>query len=252
MSVKELSPVGDILFYGCVYTGRMKVETSRKGNDALLKRLLKEKNQGVKIDLGCGANKIPDFIGVDNRALPGVDIVCDLEKFPWPIPDECASTVTCSHVLEHINKAKLDVHFTQLIKLLLKKKTITGGEVKEFIGDIDFESTFIRFMDEAWRILKPGGDFAIAVPYAGTVGFYQDPTHINPLTQATFYYFDPFHASDLYRIYRPKPWEILDIFWDTEAIMEIHLRKRREDKSFTKHVSLSRPRGQAYINDSKK
>jgi hypothetical protein len=77
------------------------------------------------------------------------------------------------------------------------------------------------------------------VPYAGTIGYYQDPTHVNMLTEATFYYFDPFHASQLFKIYRPKPWEIKHCFWDTEAIMEILLYKRREDKSFMKHVDLS-------------
>ncbi len=200
--------------------------------------MLKEKNQGVKIDLGCGANKIPDFVGVDIRQLPGVDIVMDLEKYPWPIPGECASLVTCSHVLEHINPTKVDSRLIGLVKLLLKKKTITQKEADEYLGEMDFESSFVRFMDEVWRILKPGGEFMFRVPYAGTIGYYQDPTHINNISEATIYYFDPFHPSNLYKIYRPKPWEIKHLFWDTEAIMEVLLIKRREDKSFTEHVSL--------------
>lgn len=215
----------------------------KKSKDAAKKlelaKLFKDKNLGVKIDLGCGANRIPGFIGVDIRAVPGVDVVVDLEKFPWPIPDECASTVACSHVLEHIVPQKVDARIVALTKLLVEKKVISDKEVKENIGDMEFESTFIRFMDEVWRILKPGGEFLIRVPYAGTIGYYQDPTHVNMLTEATFYYFDPFHASQLFKIYRPKPWEIKHCFWDTEAIMEILLYKRREDKSFMKHVDLS-------------
>lgn len=208
-------------------------------NKVMLTKLLKEKNLGVKIDLGCGANPIPGFIGVDIRAIPGVDIVVDLEKFPWPIPSECATTVACSHVLEHIVPEKVDARIIALVNLLRKKKVISEKEIKEYIGDMDFESTFIRFMDEVWRILKPGGEFLIRVPYAGTIGYYQDPTHVNMLTEATFYYFDPFHVSNLFKIYRPKPWEIKHCFWDTEAIMEILLIKRREDKSFMTHVNLS-------------
>lgn len=216
----------------------MRVETTRKGNAEKLKKLLKQKNKGVHIDLGCGANKVEGFIGVDNRALPGVDIVMDMELFPWPIPDECASLVVSSHVLEHIAPWKTDVHLTQLVDLLLKKKLITPQEKKKYIGETDFESTFIRFMDEVWRIMKPGGEFVIKVPYAGTMGFYQDPTHINPMNEATFYYFDPYHPTNLYRVYRPLPWEIKELFFDTEAIMEILLIKRKPDRSYMRHESL--------------
>ena len=218
----------------------MNVSTGKKENTAKLKQLFKEKNLGVKIDIGCGANKVHGFIGVDTRALPGVDIVMDLEKYPWPIPTDCASTLVSSHVLEHINPGKVDARLVGLIELMLKKKVITEAEIKEYIGDYDFESSFVRFMDEAWRILKPGGEFMIRVPYAGTVGYWQDPTHINPISQATMYYFDPFHETQLYKIYRPKPWEIRHLFWDTEGIMEVLLIKRREDKSFTKHIDLSK------------
>lgn len=208
-------------------------------NQAILKKLLKEKNKGVSIDLGCGANKIPDFIGVDARPLPGVDIVMDLEKYPWPIPSESASLVTCSHVLEHINPAKVDSRLVELVKLLVAKKVLKQKDIDQYLGEMDFESSFVRFMDEVWRILKPGGEFMFKVPYAGTVGFYQDPTHINNITEATLYYFDPFHASNLYKIYRPKPWELKHCFYDTEAIMEVLFIKRREDKSFTEHKDLS-------------
>lgn len=209
-------------------------------NKDAVKKLLKDKNLGVKIDVGCGANKIPGFVGIDIRPLPGVDIVVDLERYPWPIPSECASLVTCSHVLEHVSPTKVDSRLIELAKLLVSKKLITQKELDEHCGEMDFESSFIRFMDEVWRILKPGGEFMFKVPYAGTVGFYQDPTHINQITEATIYYFDPFHASNLYKIYRPKPWEIKHCFYDTEAIMEVLLIKRREDKSFTTHVDLSK------------
>lgn len=204
-----------------------------------LSKLLKDKARGIRVDIGCGANKIPGWIGLDYRAVPGVDIVCDLETFPWALPSECASVAAASHVLEHIVPHKPDARIVSLIELLKKKKILTDKEIKEHIGEYSFESTFIRFMDEVWRILKPGGEFVIKVPYAGTIGFYQDPTHVNNLTEATFYYFDPFHASQLFKIYRPKPWEIKHCFWDTEAIMEILLIKRREDKSFMEHVDLS-------------
>ena len=217
----------------------MKEKTTEQRNKEALARLLKDRSLGVRIDVGCGANPIPGFIGMDIRDVPGVDIIVDLEKFPWPVPNEVASTVACSHVLEHIVPQKVDARVVCLIDLLKKKKILTDAEIKTAIGDYKFESTFIRFMDEVWRILKPGGEFLIRVPYAGTIGYYQDPTHVNMLTEATFMYFDPFHPSNLFKIYRPKPWEIKHCFYDTEAIMEILLIKRREDKSFMKHVQMT-------------
>jgi len=162
--------------------------------------------EGVKIDLGCGSAKQPGFIGVDLRKLPGVDIVQDLEQFPWKgIPDEVAQLVMASHVVEHINPAKFG---------------------------------FVKFMDEVWRILKPGGQFMIACPYAGSPGYWQDPTHINGVTEVTMTYFDPLARDGanrlvgLYTIYRPKPWKIEHCTYALNGNMEVLLSKRRIDKSY--------------------
>lgn len=157
---------------------------------------------GVRIDLGCGENKNPGFLGVDARALPGVDIVHDLEEFPWPLPDACASLVLASHLVEHINPAKYG---------------------------------FIKFMDEVWRILEPGGKFIISAPYAGSPGYWQDPTHVNPVTERTFAYFDPlsqFAGNVLYNIYKPKPWKILANSYIQSGSLEVALEKRLEDRSY--------------------
>ena len=40
-----------------------------------------------KLDLGCGRSKKAGFIGLDCLVLPGVDIVHDLTKFPYPFED---------------------------------------------------------------------------------------------------------------------------------------------------------------------
>src|SRR3990167_812332 len=133
-----------------------------------IKTLLKEHNQGVKIDLGGGANPQPGFINLDIRDLPEVDIVHNLELFPWPLPDECASIVMASHLAEHINPTHPDARIAALIKLMLKKKLLSQKEVSEAIGEIEPGALFIRFMDDIWRILKPGGYLMLAFPYAGS------------------------------------------------------------------------------------
>ncbi len=67
-----------------------------------VEREIIEAKLGISLDLGCGANKHPGFVGLDVRDLPGVDIVHDLNVYPWPLPDESVNRITCSHVVEHI------------------------------------------------------------------------------------------------------------------------------------------------------
>jgi len=166
--------------------------------------LLKKYNQGVKIDLGCGSYKQKGFIGMDLLLLDGVDIVHDLEIYPWPLPDKCASVLMASHLIEHINPAK---------------------------------QNFLKFMNEAWRILKPGGQFMISLPYAGSPGYWQDPTHVNGCTEATWAYFDPL-AGGLYRIYEPAPWKIINCFYQVDGNMEVLLEKRIDDISYHKDKQI--------------
>ena len=170
--------------------------------------LLKDKS-GIRLDIGCGANKNPGFVGVDILPLKGVDIVCDLEEFPWPLPDECVLMATASHVLEHINPHK---------------------------------GVFIKFMDEIWRVMKPGCQFAFVVPYGESPGFIQDPTHCNPINETTMHYFDPDPEQanigmSLYAFYRPKPWKIIKQYYNPQGNLEVLLEKRRMDKSYLEEYS---------------
>jgi SAM-dependent methyltransferase len=134
---------------------------------------------------------------MDKRELPGVDIVHDLEVFPWPLKDESCIQVVASHVLEHIKPwHQLDL------------------------------------FNEVWRIMKPKGAFVIAVPYGVGHGFVQDPTHCKPFNESTFMYYDPEPPgippgqNILYKIYEPKPWRIVHWFWQAEGFMEVILEKR--------------------------
>jgi len=166
-----------------------------------IQKLLKSKS-GIKLDIGCGGNKQDGFVGMDYRKLKGVDIVQDIEKTPWPLPDESVVLAVASHVVEHI-----DPH----------------------------AGVFMRFMDEVWRVLKPDGEFAITTPYAGSIGYFQDPTHCNPCNENTFRYFDPLDVptgGQLYGIYKPKPWRIKLNAFSQSGNLDVILVKRREDKSY--------------------
>lgn len=184
--------------------------------DSKIDSLLKEKS-GIKLDIGCGANKhAPDWVGMDSQNLPGVDVVHDLLDIPYPFPDESVLTAIASHVLEHIPK-------TQVIERKGKLTTI---------------NPLIMVMDEMWRIMKFDGQFAIAVPHGRSDGFMWDPTHASPLHELTWSYFDPLWGNGWYQFYRPKPWKA-QLVDNGQRIpetgtMEVIMTKRRMDVSYGK------------------
>lgn len=171
-------------------------------NQSGIKKLIETK-QHVIIDIGCGANKQdPNAIGIDYEDYPGVDIVHNLSEYPWPLPDEVAGLLIASHLVEHINPA---------------------------------EGNFIKFMDECWRVLKNGGQLRIAMPYGVNDRFVQDPTHCNPCNERTWAYFDPLETwanGQLYSIYKPKPWKIVQNTWQSHGDMLVILEKRRQNKTY--------------------
>ena len=54
------------------------------------------------LDIGCGQSKTPGAVGIDILPAPGVDIVHDLNRLPWPLEPNRFDAIICSHVLEHL------------------------------------------------------------------------------------------------------------------------------------------------------
>ena len=148
-----------------------------------------ETKKSISLDIGCGAHKMPgsNVVGMDAQDLPGVDIVHNWYKYPWPLPDECASFAQAVHVIEHVSP----IDFSH----------------RDGFG-------FIRWMNEVWRIMQPGGQFRLVYPNGSSPRFVQDPTHINPANEITPWYFccDGWKHTgvDLYGIYSTitRPWRI--------------------------------------------
>lgn len=96
---------------------------------------------------------MPDALGVDIVAVPGVDLLGDLDR-GLPLRDSSVDVLHAYHVLEHV-------------------------------------PDFTRGMSEIWRVLKPGGRAHIKVPHAcSNFMTWKDPTHRRGLMLATFAYFD--------------------------------------------------------------
>ncbi|HXQ20210.1 MAG TPA: methyltransferase domain-containing protein [Candidatus Acidoferrales bacterium] len=104
------------------------------------------------LDVGCGHRKATDSIGIDVRRYPGVDIVHDLEVFPWPLESDRFDLVICSHIIEHIHNVP-------------------------------------RFLKEIHRLCTDGADVRIDTPHFSSLDSWTDPSHRQHLALHSFDFF---------------------------------------------------------------
>jgi len=55
------------------------------------------------LHLGCGKKKAEGAFGVDIRPFPGVDLVHDLNKVPYPLESDSFEKIIAIDVLEHLD-----------------------------------------------------------------------------------------------------------------------------------------------------
>ena len=131
----------------------------------------------VRLDLGAGENVREGFEGVDFFA-PNAKHKVNLLSFPWPWADNSVDELHSSHFLEHI-------------PMVYTRENASGGWLYENVPNVpESRDLLCRFMDEAFRVLKPGGKFKIIVPSGRSDRAFQDPTHRRFFVEASFFYFD--------------------------------------------------------------
>lgn len=114
----------------------------------------------VVLDIGCGRRKLPGSIGVDRRVVAAAsleeqrDVDHDLLSFPYPVADNYADAIHCSHVLEHLPPTN-------------------------------------QVMEEFYRLLKPEGLLFIECPHFSWVEAYRHYEHCHFFTAGSFDYFHP-------------------------------------------------------------
>lgn len=101
------------------------------------------------LDLGCGERKLPEAIGMDRVRLPAVDVVHDLDVFPYPFETNQFERIRLRHVAEHVT----DV---------------------------------VRLMEEIHRIGRAGCRVEIFSPHFTSLNSYADPTHKHHFSLLTF------------------------------------------------------------------
>ncbi|MFH8086806.1 MAG: class I SAM-dependent methyltransferase [Candidatus Aenigmatarchaeota archaeon] len=109
------------------------------------------------LEVGCGLKPFKEekgkVIHLDKIKLPHVEIVHDLDKFPYSFKDNEFDMIIASHVLEHVED-------------------------------------LVAVMKEFHRILKKDGILKITVPYFASPTGFMDPTHKHFFTLKTFDYWD--------------------------------------------------------------
>ena len=105
----------------------------------------------MKLNLGCGFNKMDGWVNVDKFDACSPDLVWDLEQTPWPFEDNSVDEVLLNHSLEHLG------------------------------ADAD---CFLAIIQELYRVCHGGAVVQINVPHPRHDDFMNDPTHVRIVTPA--------------------------------------------------------------------
>jgi ubiquinone/menaquinone biosynthesis C-methylase UbiE len=99
----------------------------------------------MKLNLGCGFNKLAGYVNVDKYPTCNPDLQVDMEIFPWPFESDSVDEVVFNHSLEHMGAAADD---------------------------------FLHIMKELYRVCKGEALVRINVPHPRHDNFIGDPTHV--------------------------------------------------------------------------
>ncbi len=102
----------------------------------------------MKLNLGCGYNKLDGYLNVDQDTTCKPDLVLSLDRDRWPWADSSVDEVLLVHVLEHL------------------------GETTE---------KYFHFIKELYRVCNHGAVVKINVPHPRHDNFLADPTHVRPI-----------------------------------------------------------------------
>ncbi len=133
----------------------------------------------IRLDFGCGPNKKPGFLGCDSIAFPGVDVVVNLvEPIYAPIP------------------SGTDLWFEKAFERkvlgykpwLWADNSIEEAHASHFLEHLETTQRW-HFMNELYRVLKPGAKATIITPDWSSQRAYGDMTHKWPPVSGFFWFY---------------------------------------------------------------
>lgn len=113
---------------------------------------MNQRNPPYRLNVGCGRNILDGWVNLDSSALPGVDLLCNLDAVrhtPIDLPDHSVQQFLLSHVIEHISDP-------------------------------------LALMQELWRVATPGAIATIHVPHGASDDAWEDPTHVRAYFPGSF------------------------------------------------------------------
>lgn len=109
----------------------------------------------MKLILGAGATeREPGAVHLDMAALPGIDVVHNLDTLPWPFADSSFDFIQAHDIIEHVEKV-------------------------------------VPFIEECHRIGTPGALLEIRTVLWDKENSYTDPTHRHWFNRNSFDFFVP-------------------------------------------------------------
>ena len=147
----------------------------------------------MRLNLGCCELAVAGFIGVDIAPGPMVDQVADL-RFDWPWADNSVDEIRAHDVFEHLPDK-------------------------------------IHTLNEAYRVLKPGGKLDMIVPTTDGRGAWQDPTHCSYWNPNSLFYLEhgnphstrfakAYGMRHQFRIVRSAHTKHADEVWKLHAVLQ--------------------------------
>lgn len=166
----------------------------------------------MKLNLGCGQNKLQGYVNIDKYPTFNPDLVWDLERTPYPFDTNSVSEIAAYHVLEHIGQTT---------------------------------DVFLAIIKEIHRIMAPGGAMEIKVPHHRSDGYWGDPTHVRPINPAIMGLFSKKNC----RMFAERGWpntplaEYLDVDFDIVSmsvqLMPVWFEKLQSGKMSAAEVDLA-------------
>jgi SAM-dependent methyltransferase len=127
------------------------------------------------LNLGAGNKIVAGAVNHDlRRHRPEIDVAHDLNNLPWPWADNSFDKILARAVFEHLR------------------------------------INLIETVDECWRILRPGGQLYVKLPFWQHEHAYLDPTHYWRFSLRTLNIFVPgTRYGRAYGFYTDRKWEYI-------------------------------------------
>lgn len=138
----------------------------------------------LRLDIGCGKNKQPGFVGVDAIAFDGVDIVGDVRGLTWKfktVPKEIMGSF--NEKLSDLSVGTSD--FPSVFEL--PDNSVDEIHTSHFVEHLSREE-WVPFFNEAHRVLKVGSLMRVIVPHFSHSCAWGDPTHKSFCSEWMAYY----------------------------------------------------------------